>query len=67
MSSLVSCVHCEIVLSIFCHLLMVDIADCTGEVIQLSDVKDFGVKFWLLAFITVAYNLAVIPFISIAL
>jgi len=46
---------------------MVDIADCTGEVIQLSDVKDFGVKFWLLAFITVAYNLAVIPFISIAL
>jgi len=38
-----------------------------GELIKLSDVKDFGAKFWLLCVICVTYYVTVFPFISLAL
>jgi len=38
-----------------------------GDVIQLRDIKDFGVKFWLICVICVTYYVTVFPFISLAL
>ncbi|EGD80621.1 major facilitator superfamily transporter domain-containing protein 1 [Salpingoeca rosetta] len=39
----------------------------TGEVIQLKDILDFPVSFWLMCVICVAYYVAVFPFIGLAL
>ncbi|XP_028418530.1 major facilitator superfamily domain-containing protein 1-like, partial [Dendronephthya gigantea] len=37
----------------------------TGEVIRLSDIKDFPLTLWLIFFICVAYYVAVFPFVSL--
>ncbi|XP_047130283.1 major facilitator superfamily domain-containing protein 1 isoform X1 [Hydra vulgaris] len=39
----------------------------TGEVIRLTDVKDFPLSVWLIFLICVAYYVAVFPFISLGL
>ena len=39
----------------------------TGEVIRLTDVKDFPLSVWLIFIICVAYYVAVFPFISLGL
>lgn len=65
-------------LSLFCALLMAYLdkratrilhtGDAkTGEVIRLTDVKDFPVSVWLIFTICVAYYVAVFPFISLGL
>ena len=38
-----------------------------GEVIRITDVKDFPVTFWLLSVICVAYYVTVFPFIGLGL
>lgn len=38
-----------------------------GEVIHLSDVKDFPLTLWLIFIICVAYYVAIFPFIAIGL
>jgi len=40
---------------------------CADEVIELHNIKDFGVKFWLLCVICVTYYVTIFPFISLAL
>lgn len=37
----------------------------TGEVIHITDVKDFGCSMWLLCIICVAYYVAIFPFIGL--
>ncbi|XP_035693514.1 major facilitator superfamily domain-containing protein 1-like [Branchiostoma floridae] len=39
----------------------------TGEVIRITDVKDFPATFWLITVICVAYYVAVFPFIGLGL
>nr|XP_058971250.1 major facilitator superfamily domain-containing protein 1-like isoform X2 [Pocillopora verrucosa] len=39
----------------------------TGEVIRLSDVKDFPLNLWLIFIICVAYYVAIFPFIALGL
>ena len=38
-----------------------------GEVIRLSDVKDFPLNLWLIFIICVAYYVAIFPFIALGL
>jgi hypothetical protein len=36
-----------------------------GQVVRLTDIKDFPVIFWLVSVICVAYYMAVFPFIAL--
>lgn len=36
-----------------------------GEVVRLADVKDFPAIFWVISVVTVAYYVAVFPFIAL--
>jgi ADP-ribose pyrophosphatase YjhB (NUDIX family) len=36
-----------------------------GEVVRLTDVKDFPAIFWVISVVTVAYYVAVFPFIAL--
>jgi hypothetical protein len=36
-----------------------------GEVVRLTDVKDFPAIFWLISVVCVAYYVAVFPFIAL--
>lgn len=48
---------------IFCVILVIFV----GEVIHLSDVKDFPATLWLIFIICVAYYVAIFPFIALGL
>ena len=37
----------------------------TGEVIKITDVKDFSLMFWIISFICVTYYVAIFPFTSL--
>lgn len=37
----------------------------TGEVVHISDVKDFKFTFWLIAIVCVSYYIAIFPFIAL--
>jgi len=36
-----------------------------GEVVRLTDIKDFSATFWLISVVCVAYYVAVFPFIAL--
>lgn len=39
--------------------------NASGEIIKLTDIKDFSINLWILAIICVAYYVAIFPFISL--
>ena len=52
---------------LFCVILMKRFFLFVGEVIHLSDVKDFPATLWLIFIICVAYYVAIFPFIALGL
>lgn len=52
---------------LFSVILMKRFVLFVGEVIRLSDVKDFPATLWLIFIICVAYYVAIFPFIALGL